>query len=34
MTPHNRPSTLIGAPIAARMPNSRATSAAAPDAPV
>ena len=33
MTPHSRPSTLIGAPTAARKPNSRATSAAAPETP-
>ena len=29
--PHSRPSTLIGTPIAARMPNSRANSATAPE---
>ena len=33
ITPHRRPSTLTGAPTAARTPNSRATSAAAPETP-
>ena len=33
ITPHGRPSTLIGAATAVRMPNSRATSAAAPETP-
>ena len=33
IAPHSRPSTLIGAATAVRMPNSRATSAAAPETP-